>query len=619
MSPTDMLQRAPAFFWYCLIVLCIALPFGLGKYVEFNSPGAFDSGAYLHSARQVLDGARPGVDERVSARMGTLLVNMLGISLCGFNECGPEIVQTVLQSIALMFMFLTLHRLYGLWPAGVSVFVAATYLSAPLLAETGNVKEQYMISCMVIGICCCVFRHLGGPWWWGILTGFFLAWGPLFKQTGMSAIVAVGFFVMLKPLLKMWSWKKTFQDILLLFTGAFISLGPVYVWLYSIRAPFEYWPYAKIWWILFPGSGTRVSSYISSGWAMVTLDEVMRNVLGYYLFLFLPIALALSSIFLNSLIAISSRKKPAQASYFSGHKGLTVLFSGWWMLDMAFVWISPRSYGQYYLPLIASAAMLAGSGTAVLSEKLRPFPKPLKISLLSVLSLLVLVMSLPVYVGITHSPYTKNPYRDPRTGAMERRYGLILKFREISTQKKSGYLSPWEKIGLYIREHSEPADRIFVWGWYPGIYVQSQRLSATRYAFTSEMHVTDPERFSVMIQGIVSDFEKRRPKFIVDSRKQHFPWNRPPLELWPNLPPGCRSLKEEELQSAHDPALLTQYELTWSAYLRKQFGNDEAERFLVMKPLREYIRKRYKKILQIGPHVLIEMDGAGGRDRKSND
>jgi len=70
------------FILFCsMAALCIAIPFGLGKYIEFNSPGAYDSGAYVYSAKHVLDGARVGIDEKVSARMGTLLVNMLGVKL----------------------------------------------------------------------------------------------------------------------------------------------------------------------------------------------------------------------------------------------------------------------------------------------------------------------------------------------------------------------------------------------------------------------------------------------------------------------------------------------------------------------------------------------------------
>src|SRR4030043_1245884 len=36
------------------------------------------------------------------------------------------------------------------------------------------------------------------------------------------------------------------------------------------------------------------------------------------------------------------------------------LFAVWWLLDMGFVWVSPHSYEQYFLPLNASGAMLGG-------------------------------------------------------------------------------------------------------------------------------------------------------------------------------------------------------------------------------------------------------------------
>ncbi len=105
--------RAGPIAFYCVAAICIAIPFGLGKYIEFNSPGAYDSGAYVYSAKHVLDGARVGIDEKVSARMGTLLVNMLGVRLFGFNETGPKIIQMLFQTAALILMFLALSRLYG--------------------------------------------------------------------------------------------------------------------------------------------------------------------------------------------------------------------------------------------------------------------------------------------------------------------------------------------------------------------------------------------------------------------------------------------------------------------------------------------------------------------------
>jgi len=182
------------------IVLAVAvlagLPFVLGKYFEFNSPGAFDSGAYVYSAQHVLSGARIGYDERPSAQPGTLLVNMLGVKLFGFSERGSEVLQMLLQAAALALMFVTVRRLYGTLAGVVSVTVASVYLSAPLIAKFGNVKEQFMIGFMIVGICCFVFYQFRDKWWWAMLAGAALVAGPMFKQTGMSAIGATGLFVL---------------------------------------------------------------------------------------------------------------------------------------------------------------------------------------------------------------------------------------------------------------------------------------------------------------------------------------------------------------------------------------------------------------------------------------
>jgi hypothetical protein len=136
----------------------------MGKYFEFNSPDPYDSGCYVYSARHILDGAKIGVDEKPSAQMGTLLINMLGVRLFGFNETGPKLIQTILQAAALLLMFLAMVKLFGVLPAAVGVIIASTYLSAPLIAKFGNVKEQHMIAFMVLGISCLVLYQLGGAW-----------------------------------------------------------------------------------------------------------------------------------------------------------------------------------------------------------------------------------------------------------------------------------------------------------------------------------------------------------------------------------------------------------------------------------------------------------------------
>ena len=163
-SKSVAVQDPARFPWIFFIVLAvvISIPFGFGKYFELNTKGPYDSGAYVYSAKHILDGAKMGSEEKVSARMGTLLVNMLGVGLFGFGELGPKLLQMLFQITALVFMFVALYRLWGKWPAAFSTFITAFYLSAPVIAKFGNVKEQYMIAFMIVGVSCYVFRQLGG-------------------------------------------------------------------------------------------------------------------------------------------------------------------------------------------------------------------------------------------------------------------------------------------------------------------------------------------------------------------------------------------------------------------------------------------------------------------------
>jgi len=586
---------------FVIIAILAAIPFGLGKYMEFNTPGPYDSGGYVYSAKHILDGAVIGVEEKPSARMGTLLVNMLGVWLCGFNETGPKLIQTILQAMALVLMFIAMQKLFGTLPAAVGVIVASVYLSAPLIAKFGNVKEQYMVACMVMGVSCFVLYQLGGKWWYAVLAGALVGWAPLFKQTSISAIGAIGLFVILQPLLKHRTWKQTCIDILLLLAGAAISVGPVYLWLAINNAPFEYWPYAKLWWLLSPGEGERVGRYISKSRQMLPFFKLAPRVFRYYGLLILPIALAVSAIAARVVriirqSKITNRKLKIENRY----DRFVLLFAVWWVLDMAFVWVSPRSYEQYYLPLNASAAMLGGYLIALYSDKFSTSPYKGRWSAAGSLGLLAMIMmSWHIFFGITTSPHSGATYRD-RTGNPEKRRGYAQKLEEVSRRRKGILLYSWEQVGEYIYTHSEPTDKIYVWGWVPGIYVQAQRFSPAPKAFEGTMHTLTPEELAERIDEILSAFERQLPKFIVDSRKRHFPWDKPPLELWPQTKKGFLPA---------DKRIIDEYDAAYSKMLHEKIGPDEALRYEVMKPFREFVMKNYKIVRPFGQHVLFEIKG----------
>lgn len=627
--------RAKTAWVACAIAVFAGIPFVLGKTFELKCPDAFDSGSYVYSAQHVLSGARVGFEEKPSAQAGTLLVNMLGVTLSGFNETGSKILQGLLQAAALCLLFFTVRRLYGGLAGVVSVIVASVYLSAPLIAKYGNVKEQFMIAFMVMGICLFILYRMNGTWWWAGLAGALLVWGPMFKQTGVSAIAAVGLFTLAQALLHRRTWRRAGRDLLLLTAGAALVLVPIYGWYVSMGTSPYYWPYSFAFGPVLklagvelkyeadtgqaPSPGPEVGEaresgdgwimrllpgYVSDSWRLLgpaERTEAFRRVLRYYGLLILPIALALGSIVAFAVVRIRSKGMPPGPEEDAG--GFVPLLAVWWVLDMAFVWISPHSYEQYYLPLNASGAMLGGYLIGLYGYRLRADREKTRWVVFGMLGLLGMIgMAWPLFFGIARRPHSGTAYTDPRTQQPTRMRGYLQKWREV----RSGLEYGWEQVGEYIRRHSQVQDPIYVWGWVPGIYVQAQRMSPTPKAFEGTMHSLPPEQLAERVAEILAAFEKRPPKFIVDTYKRHFPFNRPPLELWPRVSQGS-PLADQNGFLRTDPPLVRQYEALYGAALRERWS-DEARRFEAMKPLRDYVMRHYRVEGRFSEHVLFHRE-----------
>jgi len=616
--PSKQKSNIKKFVLFVVIAILTAIPFSLGKYFEFNFPDPYDSGAYAYSAKHILEGAEIGVDEKPSAQIGTLLVNMLGVWLSGdFSETGPKFMQMLLQAAALLLMFIAMRKLFGTLPAAVGVIIASVYLSAPVIAKFGNVKEQYMIAFMILAISSFVLYQLGGKWRWAILAGAFLSWAPLFKATGTSAIGAVGLFVVAQPLLKHRTFRQTGVDILLLLAGVVAAIGPLYLWIIAWDVQLNL-PYSFAWKTLtkmLPAKAAADAAappqdYIAGTRKLISFSEQWPKVLRFYGVLILPVALAAGAILARILRMIWPA---ASAKKTKNYDRFVLLFAAWWILDMAFVWISPRSYDQYYLPLNASAAMLGGYLIALYCDNASAaVNKPKWIALGLGALLLMVIMSWHIFFGLRKSPFSGTVYINRSTREPERRRGYTQKFKEISGRRKNNWRGPWEDVGEYIRNNSEPSDKIYVWGWFPGIYVSAQRFSAASKAVM--MPRPTPARMAEMIAELLAEFEQERPKFIVDSRKLHVPMNRPPYELWPIMPKGFMGATERQFLPL-DKNLIEAYDKAWSKVLRDRFDEAEALRYEALKPLREFVMNNYTRVGMFSRHVLFQLkDSTASRE-----
>ncbi len=679
-------KRSPGIWdWRRIVPIVIALgiaaiPFGYGRYFEINSPGAFDSGSYVYSAYRILHGAQIGVDEIPSAKLGTLLVNMLGVGIFGYSDIGPKIIQGILQAAALVFMLLSLRRIYGVLAGAVAITVAAIYLSSPAIAKFGNVKEQYMIAFMVMGISAFLMRQAGGRWFWSLLAGGLVAWAPLFKETGVSAIAALGLFVLIQPILKHRTLKQTGLDIGLLFAGAILSMAPIFIWLSAVDANISR-PYAFVWQRIFPSkpapvpadaepnqsSDTRTnttpakdqdkgfdlsntssgtSSYIGASRRFRGFKEQFPIVMRFYRLLILPIALSLGALvarLIRFILSFRQRSNREDKKQVPSKKATTFpdrfvfLFVIWWLLDMAFVWISPRSYDQYYLPQNASGAMLGAYLIGLFSYQWKQVrQKSLWLGLGAGALVIMGIMVWPIFVGVSRSPHTGLLYRNYQTDEPEKRRGYAQKLEEIAN-RKLGHIGGWEIVARQVKGDPDDDYTIYVWGWYPGIYVAAGRVSSTRFAFESDMHILPPLVLAGRIWRIVTDLQRQPPRYIIDSQKMHYPnYDHPVFDLWPRW--WNKRLKQFDLRPSRiwksEPKLeyvtldelyryrtlleaqVEEYCLIMLTSKNRQDGplpeeraevlaRQERDRHIYMHILREFVMKNYHPIKSDYPAMFI--------------
>ena len=107
---------------------------------------------------------------------------------------------------------------------------------------------------------------------------------------------------------------------------------------------------------------------------------------------------------------------------------------------------------------------------------------------------------------------------------------------------------PSQRVAAYIREHTAPTDRIFVWGFHPDIYLEADRRAGSRFVncsfVTGLIPWTNvaPERDTTyaMVPGgldtLVRDLAASRPVFLVDcSAGSNRHWQKYPPEKYPVL------------------------------------------------------------------------------------
>ena len=109
---------------------------------------------------------------------------------------------------------------------------------------------------------------------------------------------------------------------------------------------------------------------------------------------------------------------------------------------------------------------------------------------------------------------------------------------------------PYQEISDYVREHTQPNERVFVWGYFPLIYVGANRLPASRFvgchyltgyaAVGLGLELPEAVEDSLGVEGgfdtLLAELSEQRPVLFVDTAPADLHhWRRYPLSRYPRL------------------------------------------------------------------------------------
>ncbi len=190
-------------------------------------------------------------------------------------------------------------------------------------------------------------------------------------------------------------------------------------------------------------------------------------------------------------------------------------------ISLALTWVAVgmggRFYQHYFLQFAPVLGVLAGPALARLAGSWRARSRARRSAVAAFLAIPLLAYAA---YGLARAALRDYPAQDARANA----------------------LSSW------LREHTAPDDRVFVWGHFTPIYYSSDRLPGTRYIMTS-VHMGNfdpgelPDGFDPAlhasardVRATLDDLESNRPAFVVDTAPADIHhWSRIPLEAFPEL------------------------------------------------------------------------------------
>jgi 4-amino-4-deoxy-L-arabinose transferase-like glycosyltransferase len=424
-----------------IIVLTLLFGFLLRIPYFFHTMQDIDEGCHAAAAVTLMDGGLPYLNAVDNKPPGIFYIYLATFFLFGkYNMTAIHMVTFLWTLATAITLSILAKKLRGKSAALFALLFYLTFTAAlypKMIAANTEIFMALPYSVAVLLFWYACVREKGYLFF---VSGFISGLALLIKQVAGVEVVAVFVYILvIIPLLS--GRKKIIPSIMACAKygiGFVLPIGVVVLvfYKYGILADEIFW------------NVTYPRRYISLG---VSSHGFMSQILAEFVpFVLSTIILwVLSCIWMKHVVADLCNQRRSFSSHFS-------LFLVLWLIASASAaFMGNRMYGHYFIQILPSlslmAALFAGKYVEEKSESRSRYWRA---------AILVLTI-------IPGAVFT----------------GMAISY-EATTDTWGEMRPDFRPATEYIKTHSNPQDKIFVWGWFTPIYVYSERAPSTRFAFT---------------------------------------------------------------------------------------------------------------------------------------
>jgi len=466
--PTAGLRIGP-WFSVALVAVC-ALPVLL--FLPFLAePFSRDEAFYAVAARDTLNGAIPYQD--FLDNKPPLIFAWYGLSFLLFGETtwAPRLLVALMASAATFCVYLNGRLLFT---RNQGLIAAAAFALSIGLAqfETNANAEYFMLLPMTAGLLAFNLADRTGSDAWYLLAGFAGGATILTKTIYAIPMAFLLFLAVHRRREGLPGWQQllawaTWRGPLYMVAGSLLSLALVSLPLLVEGAFFDM------------VNALTYYSAIYSGHASLLMRLGFAVKSPMYLLLLAGPWLVLAMIGAWALLRGEGRRDG-------------VLLFGWFAANMVSIFAVGRYYDHYYAVMLAPMALLIPAGVDLVARNARRIPGQAFIAIgIPLLLMTPLVQTLQIYMRST--PESRQAAKFDATGTVL-----------------------WEHqaddLGLWLKERTSEDDRIWNFGFQPGIYFAAERQSPTRFYFDHAFGLYEEYE-----REAINELEAKPPLYIVDS------------------------------------------------------------------------------------------------------